>query len=115
MKIPHTKDEEESTWTKVKNIDWIGVALLTVGATFFLIGLSTGGVDHPWASAFVLSFMLIGVLIIVAFAMWEAYGVKGGRGILSIEFYKNPQILSAFFCALMAGMLFFGLVYYSPV
>lgn len=38
---------------------------------FFIMGLSWGGVLHPWKSAAVIAPILIGFLLLVAFALYE--------------------------------------------
>lgn len=114
MKIPKNPDHVKGQmWNKLKAIDWIGTALLSVGVTFILVGLTTGGVDHPWNSAFVIGFLVSGFVICILFGIWNAKFAK--NALLPGEFYRSVNIVSAFFCSLMAGCLFFGLVYYSPV
>lgn len=54
-------------------IDWVG-SLLIVGATLmFLIGLDSGGVSHPWGSAFVICLIVFGVVAYVLFGIYERY------------------------------------------
>jgi hypothetical protein len=47
--------------------------LATLGLLLFLMGLSWGGSLHPWGSAHVISTVVIGFLLLVAFFVWEAY------------------------------------------
>ncbi|KAK3290150.1 major facilitator superfamily-domain-containing protein [Chaetomium fimeti] len=57
----------------LKAIDWVG-SVLIVGATLmFLIGLESGGVSHPWGSAFVICLIVFGVVAYVLFAVYERY------------------------------------------
>lgn len=64
-------------------------------------------------SAYVLSFLIVGFVIIVAFGVWNFKFAK--NALLPKEFYQSRELLAAFFSSLMAGMLFFGLIYYSPL
>ena len=57
----------------IREFDYIGTLLLISGMLLFLMGLSWGGVIHPWKSAHVISTIVIGFLLLVAFALYEVY------------------------------------------
>jgi MFS family permease len=57
----------------IKNFDYVGTLLSTMGQLLFLMGLSWGGSLHPWKSAEVITTVVLGFLLIVAFFLWEAY------------------------------------------
>ncbi len=48
MKLPKIEHEKGEMWRKFKQIDWIGTALLASGVSLLLVGLTSGGVEHPW-------------------------------------------------------------------
>ena len=48
-----------------------GNGLIAVGATLTLVGLVWGGVHYPWASAHVLGPLISGVVLMVAFFVYE--------------------------------------------
>ena len=54
----------------IKEIDYFGVFLWTVGVVLFLLGISWGGSQYPWKSAAVICTLVIGALGIVAFFVW---------------------------------------------
>ncbi|KAL2017566.1 hypothetical protein VTK56DRAFT_1939 [Thermocarpiscus australiensis] len=57
----------------LKAIDWVG-SFLIVGATLmFLIGLESGGVDHPWGSAFVVCLIVFGLVAYALFGLYEHF------------------------------------------
>ncbi|KAI9014036.1 major facilitator superfamily domain-containing protein [Hyaloraphidium curvatum] len=116
LKMPKTPEAEhpESILSKLKKLDWIGTGLLAAGVCLFLVGLTTGGVDHPWNSAFVIGFMVSGAVVLAGFTAWEVLHPKG-HGILPNDFYRNREILSALICAFFVGMTFFGISYYIPI
>ena len=58
-------------WEGIKRIDWVGSVLMISGAVLFLLGLQMGGVDHPWESAIILSFLIVGAIFAAVFALWE--------------------------------------------
>jgi hypothetical protein len=56
----------------IKHFDYIGTLVLTLGLLLFLMGLSWGGVLHPWKSAHVICTIVLGALLVVGFFVWEA-------------------------------------------
>ncbi len=58
----------------LKRIDFVGGILITAGLVLFLVGLNWGGQDYPWVSAHVLSFLIIGACLMIAFGFWEFFG-----------------------------------------
>ena len=69
----HEKYENRTVMQQLKDFDWIGTVLFIAGFVIFLLGLSWGGTVYPWKSAHVISTMVVGGLVIVAFALWELY------------------------------------------
>ncbi|KAL2147941.1 hypothetical protein VTI28DRAFT_3419 [Corynascus sepedonium] len=54
-------------------IDWVG-SILIVGATLmFLIGLESGGISHPWGSAFVICLIIFGLVAYGLFGIYEHF------------------------------------------
>jgi hypothetical protein len=51
-------------------MDWLGAFLFVGSTTSLLLGISWGGVQHPWASAVTLAPILAGVLGIAGFVAW---------------------------------------------
>ncbi len=76
-----------------RRIDWIGALLLTLAAGAALVGVSSGGVDHPWGSPLIV-FLLAGSLALsVLLVLWERrvpdpfvpLGLLGRRAVASAE------------------------------
>jgi MFS family permease len=55
-------------------LDYVGLFLFSAGCILFLLGVNYGGRQYPWASAYVIAPMIIGVLSLVALGFWEVYG-----------------------------------------
>ncbi|KAI0789793.1 iron permease [Abortiporus biennis] len=64
---------EGSTREKLGQIDWFGNLIIIAGATLSIIGLTWGGSRYSWSSAHVLAPLLIGLALIAAFVVYEAY------------------------------------------
>ncbi|KAF1840697.1 MFS general substrate transporter [Cucurbitaria berberidis CBS 394.84] len=69
----HKHDENRSKVYWLKHFDWIGTFLFASGFIVFLMGLSWGGSLYPWKSAAVISAIIIGFVVLVAFVLWEIY------------------------------------------
>lgn len=61
------RDYDKTRWRELKEQDWIGISLYSVGLTVFLIGLTWGGSPgHPWASASTLAPLIGGGVVFLA-------------------------------------------------
>lgn len=98
----------------LKEIDYIGGALSIIGLTLFLVALQSGGYTHPWASAYVLCTLIIGLLLIVAFVAWEWKGAT--KPIIPKEIFAGQRIVGlAFGIAFISGMNFYSALNFFPI
>jgi membrane protein YdbS with pleckstrin-like domain len=56
-------------------IDWVGVFLQTAGIVLFLVGITLGG-TYPWTSARTLSPLVIGIVLLFVYGLWEWKGAR---------------------------------------
>ncbi|KAJ6609469.1 hypothetical protein B0H10DRAFT_2297310 [Mycena sp. CBHHK59/15] len=99
---------EGSIRSKLAQVDWIGNAIVEVGAGLSVIGLVWGGVRYSWASVQVLAPLIIGLTLIVVFAIYE---VKvPSRSAIPSDTLKTRTGVSA--CVRL--YFFVALVYYLP-
>jgi hypothetical protein len=56
---------------KLRSVDWIGGALFIGSVCSLLIGITWGGIEHPWASAPTLVPIVMGVLGLAVTIYWE--------------------------------------------
>ncbi|KAF7192075.1 Trichothecene efflux pump TRI12 [Pseudocercospora fuligena] len=66
-KTPHTRPAKEIA----KEIDYIGGILSTFGITLFMMGMQWGAAQYSWGSVHVLVPFILGIVIIIAFFVWE--------------------------------------------
>lgn len=83
---------------QLKKLDWLGMLLFTSGLFVFLLGLSWGGQQYPWASAQVIATMIIGFLGVVAFVCWEIFA-KLEEPLLPMHLFRNLRWVVA--CVLL--------------
>ena len=85
----HTNLDNLSFWRKVGKIDLIGCGLLTAGLTIFITGTSLGGGLYTWTNARTLSTMIIGIVMLIAFGIYEWKGTK--TGILNHDLFRGGR------------------------
>lgn len=64
---------DASLTASLKRLDWIGMILFVIGITIFVLPLSWADALYPWDSWRTLLPMLLGVAVLVIFAIYEAY------------------------------------------
>jgi hypothetical protein len=69
----HMKFNNRTKMQQLKEFDFVGAFLFTVGLLLFLMGLSWGGSVYPWKSAATISALVIGIVGLIAFGCWETF------------------------------------------
>ena len=113
----HTDFDELSLWQKLKKLDLIGFALLTAGLALFLTGLNLGGGLYTWTDGHTLGPLISGLIILLAFAVYEWKGTK--TGILNHELFQGGKTQGRTFAICVGlifieGILLFGYVIFYP-
>lgn len=60
----------KTRWQMTKDLDLVGIFLYVSGCILFIVGLSWGGVQHPWDSAETLCPLLVGVVLMALFVVY---------------------------------------------
>jgi hypothetical protein len=90
----------------IKEFDYIGSLLMALGLILFLMGLSWGGNLHPWKSAHVISTIVVGFSLLVAFFLYEAFAPLK-EPILPTHLFRNRGwIVSVVLWALGASIYY---------
>lgn len=71
-----TKSRGQSKWSLIKRLDFGGSILSVAGIVMVLIGINWGGQDYPWNSAQVISFIVVGGVILIFCGVYEKWIVK---------------------------------------
>ena len=90
---------EKQKLQQLKDLDYVGIVLFVGGFTTFLLGLSWGGSAYPWKSAHVISTMVVGGLVTIAFILWETFAKQLKEPLLPMHLFKNFAWVSA--CVLL--------------
>ena len=106
----HTKHRQDgkTRWELFKQMDFVGIGLFALGCILFLIGVNWGGRQYEWSSAPVISTLVIGVALLVAFGFYEVYADLP-YPMCPPKFFKNVRGFTVLLVVCFVG----GMLYYS--
>lgn len=112
----HTRLDHLSIMQKLGCLDLLGCGLLTSGLTLFLTGLNLGGNLYSWTNSRTMSTLVLGIVILIGFGLWEWKGTT--TGVLSHELFQGGKERGRTFALcvtlifLEAVLLFSFLIFY---
>jgi EmrB/QacA subfamily drug resistance transporter len=93
-------------------IDYVGTVLLSVSITCILLASVWGGTTYPWGSAEVLGTAIGGVLLLVAFVLYE----RGApEPLMPIALFRNSVFSVSSAAGFVIGAITFAVSIYIPV
>ncbi|EJU01314.1 Mfs1.1 [Dacryopinax primogenitus] len=99
---------------KLRRVNYIGNAIVMGAATSVILALTQGGVDHPWSSYQILVPLIIGLLGMVIFLVYEAFFCVG-EPMVPLSMLSNRTVLSGYAGTLVHGLVSILLLHYLPV
>jgi EmrB/QacA subfamily drug resistance transporter len=93
-------------------IDWAGIALLVSGVVPILIGLTWAGLTYPWGSPQVIGALVVGAVLLLAFAVWENHAPEP---ILTLHLFESRAFTVAVILSFMVGIALFGALTFLPL
>ncbi len=93
-------------------IDWPGIVLLVSGVLPILIGLTWAGITYPWGSVQVIGALVIGALLLVAFALWENHAAEP---VLTLHLFESRAFTVAVILSFLVGIALFGSLTFLPL
>ena len=97
----------------MKAIDWIGVIMVVGGVIMFLLGLESGGLTHPWSSAYTLCLIIFGIVALVLFFINEWKLAR--YPMMPLRLFKQRTTVAAYVVCFCHGFVFVGGTYYLPL
>jgi hypothetical protein len=76
----------------LKQIDYVGAFLSIAGVTLFLVGLQAGGYQYPWTSGKVLGPLIVGLIMILLFPVWEIWGTD--KPMVPAEIFQGQSVVA---------------------
>jgi EmrB/QacA subfamily drug resistance transporter len=93
-------------------IDWIGIVLLVGGVVPLLIGLTWAGITYPWGSVQVITTIVGGAIVLIAFAIWENHAAEP---ILTLHLFESRAFTVAVIISFLMGIALFGALTFLPL
>lgn len=87
--------------------------LMISGAVLFLLGLQMAGIDHPWASPIILSFLIVGTVLAILFFLWEWRFAQ--YPLMPLRVLNNRTSISALGVCCFHSMCLIGGAYFLPL
>ena len=98
---------------KLRRVDWIGSVLFIGSTTSFLIPITWGGVSYPWDSWRVLAPLIIGIVGLAVFTVFEEYFAT--EPLIRLDVFKNRTAAASYFETTLHGMILWCNLYYLPL
>jgi hypothetical protein len=95
--IPRPKeseDEDGGLRSKLKRIDFVGAAFMSIATVSFLLILETGGTKIPWTSPLILAFAGLGVVASAFFVAAEKFWAA--EPIFPLEMLSNYEVMNSY-------------------
>ncbi|CAK3856111.1 MFS-type transporter [Lecanosticta acicola] len=100
-------DREPLCWQTVKTFDFVGAILTIAGIGMFSAALSLGDTaPQGWRTPYVLIFLIVGLLLIVAFIFWE---MRFSNPLMPMDIWKDRNF------SLVMAILALGFMSFTPV
>ncbi|WP_062985386.1 MDR family MFS transporter [Nocardia anaemiae] len=101
----------ESTPRRKQRVDYLGAALLTVGAGALILGLLEGGQAWAWSSPTGIGIFVGSALVLVLFALVER---RAANPILPLWVFTRRVIIASSLVSVLVGAILLGMTSYVP-
>lgn len=108
----HLRPLDGGLTTRLRRVDWTGMALFASGATLFALPLSWADALYAWASWRTIVPFVIGIILLVIFGFYEK---KPPEAILPYRLFKNRTAVSSFVTGLIHGLILYTALQYLPL
>ncbi|MFJ8097134.1 MDR family MFS transporter [Streptomyces griseofuscus] len=93
-------------------IDYLGVALLTIGITSIVLVTTWGGSEYAWTSARIMELIAIGVVALAGFVFWQT---KAADPVLPLHIFRNRNFTLMSVIGFITGFVMFGATLFLPL
>jgi EmrB/QacA subfamily drug resistance transporter len=95
------------------SVDWLGGAILALGACALLLGLVWGGQQYPWTSPHVIAALVAAAALLVVFAVVER---RVREPVLPFDLMRASSTVTASVLSMgLVGMAMFGTISFVPL
>jgi MFS family permease len=100
-------------WEGLKAVDWLGSIIMITSTVLLLYIVQVGGVEQPWTSAMVLSFMIVGILLGILFVLVEWKVAR--YPLMPLRIFRHSTVVAAHGVACFHSMTLIGGAYFLPL
>ncbi|MFJ5558016.1 MDR family MFS transporter [Streptomyces sp. NPDC093250] len=93
-------------------IDYLGVALLTVGITAIVLVTTWGGTEYAWTSARIMELIGLGVASLVGFVFWQTRAVEP---VVPLHIFRSRNFTLMSLIGFITGFVMFGATLFLPL
>jgi len=106
----HLQQDASSFIKKLGMVDWLGLSIFTCATTLFLVGLTSGGVSHPWNSGAVLAPLLVGLMLypLLFYTQWPA----STRPMIPLRIFNDRSAIVGYSTSYLQGLVVWCYTYY---
>ena len=105
--------KEAKLGEQLRRVDWIGSVLFVGSTTSFLIPITWGGVSYAWDSWHTLVPLIIGLVGLIIFVIFEEFLAK--EPLIRMDVFKNRTNAATYFQTVIHGMILWCILYYLPL
>jgi len=98
---------------QLRRVDWIGCVLFIASTTSFLIPITWGGVSYAWSSWHTLVPLLLGLLGLICFILYEA--CVAAEPLIPLTIFQNRTAAVNYLGTIIHGMILWSLLFYLPL
>lgn len=98
---------------QLRRVDWIGSVLFIASTTSFLIPITWGGVSYAWSSWHTLVPLLLGLLGLTSFILYEARVAT--EPLIPLTLFQNRTAAVNYLGTIIHGMILWSLLFYLPL
>lgn len=110
----HMINNALTKWQEVKALDYGGLFLYFSGLILVLLGFTWAQGTYPWKSAHVITSLIVGTLILVAFAFYEIL-MPLKQPLLPVRLFKIRNITACVFVGSTMQMVWLALNVFWPI
>ncbi|KAF5023554.1 hypothetical protein F66182_4421 [Fusarium sp. NRRL 66182] len=107
----HLKPIGETLASKIKRLDWAGIALYSVGTVLFVLPISWAGTLYAWKSWETLVTLLLGIAFLAGFAIYERWPVAP---VMPYRLLASTSVKMTLLSNFALGAMLFTLLQYVP-
>ena len=107
-------DRQESTMAKLRRIDYVGNAILMAASISILIALTWAGPVYPWSDARILVPLIVGILGLVGFVVYEGSGFPS-EPVMPIRLFPNRTSRIIYVNTFLNMVLIFWCYFFLPL